>query len=185
MGLAVVHGIIHRHQGHVLVESEPGIGTSFQLYLPLVVANGMSTELEKQPDEWRELSGHLLAVDDEAVILDFVRELLEMRGCKVTTCTSSSSALNLFEQNPGQFDLVITDQTMPGMTGIDMAAAMHKIRPELPVILCTGFSQEIDAARATELGLSDFLLKPVDMEALLSAVDRALGGQNTQRKVGT
>ncbi|MCJ7810362.1 MAG: PAS domain S-box protein, partial [Desulfobulbaceae bacterium] len=150
MGLAMVHGIVKRHNGAISVQSKPGSGSSFDIFFPLVeqVQPEAPKELDKLP------RGHerILFVDDENSIVEFNKQRLERLGYTVETRTDSVKALALFLSNPDAFDLVITDMTMPSMTGDALARELLKIRPDLPIILCTGYSARMSEEKAMELG---------------------------------
>ena len=172
MGLSVVHGIVKKHGGEITVHSEPGVGTTFHVFLPVV-----ESMAEARPETAEPVRGgteSLLFVDDEAMVVDMGRERLERWGYRVTTRTSSGEALELFRVNPGAFDLVITDQTMPDMTGADLAKELLRIRPELPIILCTGFSRAITPEKARALGIRAFVMKPIVGAELGRTVRRVL-----------
>ena len=170
MGLSVVHGIVHGCGGHILVESRPGSGSVFRVLLP-----GVAQESEHAKEDWvlgqqTALEGHVLVVEDEQSVLQYIEEVLKGAGCRVTALTDSQRALALFEEQPSEFDLVVTDQTMPELTGRDLALAVLAARPDLPVVLCTGYSDQIDEQEAEILGITAFLRKPVETEILLNTV---------------
>jgi CheY-like chemotaxis protein len=160
LGLSVVHGIVNTHGGHISVYSEPDKGTRFDVYLPLfdladVKAETVSSEKLAASDE------HILLVDDEKPIVDVVQQMLERLGYQVTVRTSSIEALEVFRASMDKFDLVITDLTMPNMTGDKLAVELMNIRPDIPIILCTGFSENMSKERAEALGIKGFLMKPI------------------------
>lgn len=172
MGLSVIHGIVHGLHGHIVLQSEPGRGSEFLIYFQ---------PCDHAPQEEKSLldalspgpallQGRVLVVDDEAAILEFLKEMLEEEGLSVVTNISSVQALAWFAADPQRVDLVITDQTMPDMTGIEMVGRMKSYRPELGVILCTGFSRDITAQTAASKGIDHFLLKPVQLADLKQAV---------------
>jgi CheY-like chemotaxis protein len=174
LGLSMVHGIVENLGGVIKVYSEPGSGTTFNIYLPCADTQGgsMARAEAKIPggDE------RILLVDDEAMILEMTGELLTQMGYRVTARTSSVEAFNAFQADPDRFDLVITDQTMPNMTGKALAAKILGIRTGFPIILCTGFSTSINAEKALALGIRAFIKKPILRNELAAAVRLALDG---------
>lgn len=168
MGLAVVHGIVKSHGGTITVKSVPERGTTFELFLPV------SQNIEKvTTDAGAELptgNERILFVDDEKTLVDLGRQMLERLGYSVDSRTSSIEALELFKTQPDKFDLVITDMTMPNLTGEKLARELMRIRADLPVILCTGFSEQISESRAKKLGIKEFILKPLLMNKLAVTV---------------
>ncbi len=160
LGLSVVHGIVHSYGGEVLVQSEIGKGTVFRVYLPSIKTENHVIETEQRSDLPKG-NEKILLVDDEESILKLEKMMLLRLGYKVASYSSSPKALQAFRRNPEDFDLVITDMTMPHMTGDKLAVKMMKVRPDIPVILCTGFSQRITQEQADVLGIKGFLLKPI------------------------
>ena len=172
MGLAVVHGIIASCGGAITVESAPGQGATFAVYLPRIAEPTTSTLPSEEP-----LSGgseRLMFVDDEEVLVHLWQAALEHLGYTVRVCTGSLEALDVFRAVPQSFDLVITDYTMPTMTGVVLARELRRIRPDIPIILCTGFSDTMTAERAQALGIDDFVLKPLMVRDLSLAIRRVL-----------
>ncbi len=177
MGLSVVHGILHEHGGHVLVETTPGHGTCFRLLLPGLSAAVMEESCPEYANQvLRRGHGRVLVVDDEVRLVNYYAELLESQGYQVTGFTDAGEALLHFREAPEEVDLVITDQTMPEMTGMRLAEALLQIRPELPVILCTGYSDEIDARSAKALRVAEYFQKPVLPGDLINRVGELLQG---------
>jgi len=175
MGLAVVHGIIKGHGGSIEVLSRPGQGSTFLIYLPLLEDRAAESRQEK-PGPVPGGEEGILFVDDEEAIVDVSRQLLERLGYRVSALTSSLEALELFRAGPDQIDLVITDQTMPQMTGAELAQEMLRLRPELPIILCTGFSEQMSAQKAEAMGIRRFAMKPLVGRELARVVRQALDG---------
>ncbi|MFZ5775871.1 MAG: MASE3 domain-containing protein [Thermodesulfobacteriota bacterium] len=162
LGLSVVHGIVTSLGGHVTVYSEAGKGTTFHVYLPRCQqANGILSGAAARALSLPRGDEHVLVVDDEKVIVDLMRQILTSLGYRVTTCIDSRQALEQFEAQPTGFDMLITDMTMPHLTGAELAQQAMAIRPELPVILCTGFSEIINEEKAKALGIRRLLMKPV------------------------
>jgi CheY-like chemotaxis protein len=174
LGLSVVHGIVKSCGGAITVDSEPAKGTTFCVYFPAI-------EMERQPEvDVSEVlprgTEHILFVDDEPTLATLGERMLKDLGYRVVTRTSSVEALEAFRAVPDRFDLVVTDMTMPVMTGDTLAQGVRKIRPDLPVILCTGFSTKMTKEKAKALGLEELLMKPLIKPILAKAVRRALDG---------
>lgn len=160
MGLAVVHGIVIAHKGHITVDSTPGNGSTFNVYLPVINEENSFDEERVTPGEIKG-SGRILLVDDEEFLVEIGRASLGNLGYQVVAVTSSEEALAIFKCRPDDFDVVITDFTMPKMTGTGLAKAMLKIRPDLPIILCTGYSDHVDQEMATQIGIKRMAMKPL------------------------
>jgi PAS domain S-box-containing protein len=175
LGLSVVHGIIKNLEGTLRVKSSPGTGTTFDIFLPII---------QMSPDEAVETVGPLLTgrerilcVDDEPAVLNMCNQMLNYLGYRIETQTSSPEALELFRKNPERFDLVMTDMTMPQMTGDRLAAEIMKIRPDMPVILCTGFSHKMTKKQAKQHGIKAFLMKPLVLRDLSSTIRNVLDAE--------
>ncbi|MFQ5469158.1 MAG: response regulator [Gammaproteobacteria bacterium] len=171
MGLSVVHGIVHDTNGHIVLDSERE-GARFLLYFP---AHHDLPDNHLEEDEtisgFQSGSGeHVLVVDDEPSLARFLSDLLQSNHYRVTVENDSLQALNAFVENPDAYDLVVTDQTMPGLSGDEMIKKMFELRPDLPVILCTGFSETIDEDKAYKMGISGFFMKPVPSHELLNKI---------------
>jgi CheY-like chemotaxis protein len=173
LGLAVVHGIVKKNAGAITVASEAGKGTVFDIYLPAVNVP-ISAKVEHAERLVPGNSERILLVDDEKMLVDMGRQVLNRLGYVVVTRTSPVEALELFRAKPGDFDLVITDQTMPGMSGDALARELMRLRPGLPVIICTGYSQTMDEQTAARMGISGFVLKPLSLREIAAAVRKAL-----------
>jgi PAS domain S-box-containing protein len=172
MGLSVVHGIVKSHGGGILVESTLGEGTVFEVYFP---ALEKTIEKEKEPDgEIKGGSERILFVDDEESMVNLNRQRLERLGYQVKSTTKPLEALEWFKAEPDQFDVVITDMTMPRMTGDRLTKEILAIRPEMLVIICTGYSERMSAKEAEALGARKYIEKPMDTRNLASALREVL-----------
>ena len=172
MGLAMVDGIVKDHGGAITVYSEVGKGSTFNVFFPQVEAEGLPSEAASAPLATG--SEHILLVDDERAQVESIRNMLRRLGYKVVGKTDSQKALALFLKDPRAFDLVITDQTMPHMTGAELADRILQVRPDIPVILCTGFSEMIDANGALTMGICRFLMKPFSLREMSDTIRKAL-----------
>jgi len=173
IGLAVVHGIVKSHGGNIELQSTKGEGTSFIIYFPCL----MEDRKDAQKDSMAPTpcgSEKILVVDDEEAIARMVRQMLERLGYTVTVRTSSAEAFQLFKDDPYRFDLVITDMTMPKMTGDQLSMEIKKIRTGIPIIICTGFSEKMDEDKARMLGIEGFVLKPILQNELAVKVREVL-----------
>ena len=173
LGLSVVLGIVKQSHGYITAESEPGKGSTFTVYFP---RSKRSRSSRRQTVMALIQTGHerILFVDDEKALVEIGEELLAELGYEVICRTSSREALALFRLDPSRFDLIITDQTMPEMTGVEMAREMLVIRPDVPVILTTGFSHLVDADRALAAGIKAFAMKPLTKKELSKTIRKVL-----------
>ena len=174
LGLSVTYGIVKQHDGVIRVESRPGQGSVFHVYLPVAGDDLPAAEDERTALLSGQSMEHILLVDDDRDIVDLVGPMLKRQGYRVTSRTCGREALATFRRDPERVDLVITDMTMPNMTGSQLAVEIRRIRPDLPIILCTGFSEQIDEDKARTLGITAFLMKPVARDQLVEVVRRAL-----------
>jgi PAS domain S-box-containing protein len=172
LGLSVVHGIVKSHNGFITVESEKGKGSVFNIFFPKTEQNCQS--LDK--DDPAIPGGHerILIVDDEDILIEMEKRALEKLGYEVTPKTDGREALLAFKKESGKFDLVITDQTMPHMTGIDLANELISVRPDIPIILCTGFSEKVNADSAKAMGIKAFIMKPFTIKEMATTIRNAL-----------
>jgi CheY-like chemotaxis protein len=172
MGLSVVHGIVGSYRGAIAACSDPDEGSTFKVYLPVV-----ERQLEPQTQaEGPAANGteRILFVDDEPGLVNIGKQMLESLGYTVTTRTSSLEAFELFKAEPDRFDLVITDMAMPNMPGDILSTELMKVRPEIPVILCTGYSSKISDEIALQKGIKAFAYKPIAMHDLTKSVRKVL-----------
>lgn len=183
MGLSVVHGIVKGHGGAITVESRPGAGSRFDIYLPRIAGRETGDTATALPafNELPRGTERVLLVDDEVPLVTVGEQILSRLGYRVTAETRSTAALATFSENPQQFDLLITDHTMPDMTGIELAQKVLAIRPELPVILVSGFSEIGTQERARQLGVREFLTKPVPTRDLVQAIRKIFDKAPRQR----
>ncbi len=172
LGLAVVHGIVRGFKGAITVKSKPNAGTIFEIFIPRVKKGIKSAP--KITETLQTGQEQILFVDDEQMIVDIGKQMLERLGYRVSTRTSGVEALELFKNRPEKFDLVITDLTMPNMTGEVLARELLKIHSGIPIILCTGFSEQLTKDEAIEIGIREFIMKPVEMSQMAKTVRKAL-----------
>ena len=178
LGLAVTHGIVTQHSGHICAESKLGKASTFHLFLPIAAA--------MQPLFHRELpqavpggNESILIVDDESAVANSHATSLKNLGYKVTVAFEPHSAFNLFKQNPGSFDAVLLDQRMPDMTGDQLAVELLRIRPDIRIVICSGFSDSLSLRSAHDLGIRDVIMKPVVASELNRALRAALGERHS------
>lgn len=172
MGLSVVHGIVKSHGGFIFVNSELGKGTKFHVFLPMIEKTIASEDrLDESMPRGNE---RIMFVDDEVMLVTMAQEMLEFLGYEVAARTSSIEALEAFKAQPDKFDLVITDKTMPQMTGFDLAKELREIRPDIPIILCTGFSETIETEMAKAMSINAYIMKPLAMQELAASVRKVL-----------
>jgi CheY-like chemotaxis protein len=172
MGLAVVYGIITDLHGTITVESEPGAGSLFRVFIPKTKAE-VTIEQVKTDDSPRG-NERVLFLDDEELLAEWGNAALTRLGYKVTSMTDSTKALKTFSADPAQFDLVVTDQTMPGLTGMQLARKLLKTRPDIPIILCTGHSETVTQEEVQAIGIKELFIKPVNKTEFARTIRRLL-----------
>jgi CheY-like chemotaxis protein len=172
LGLAMVHGIVERHRGTIKIDSKPGEGSCFSVYFPLVetvpVDNGIAREGIRRGNE------RILLVDDEPGIVAMSCKMLAAMGYHVTAAANGSEAIERFQEEPHNFDLVITDMIMPDMTGNKLAQLILTIRPDVPVVLTTGYMDQSTLKEAEEMGICSVVLKPFGKKQMSDAIKKAL-----------
>jgi PAS domain S-box-containing protein len=173
MGLSVVHGIVTTMGGAIQVYSEPGKGMQFYVYFP-IEKNSFEERNNQAKEPIQGGTEQILLVDDEEAILAMEKRMLERLGYQVTSCSSSLEALEAFRSSPDKFDLIITDMAMPNMPGNKLSVELIKIRPGIPILLCTGFSEIMSEEKAASLGIKGFILKPIVMKDLFQKIREVL-----------
>ncbi|MDO8447670.1 MAG: MASE3 domain-containing protein [Rhodoferax sp.] len=175
LGLSMVQGILGRARGHVVVESQPGRGSRFQLLFPIALPPEASSDVHLSQQKAQSGGGQQIwVVDDESAVARFLGELLEEADYRVRLFNDPTDALTAFEAAPNDVDLLLTDQTMPGLSGLALALRLHSLRPNLPIILCTGYSDGLDAVEARRHGIRRYFSKPVSSDELLKALAEEL-----------
>jgi two-component system cell cycle sensor histidine kinase/response regulator CckA len=172
IGLAVVHGIVKNHGGRIAVYSETGKGSTFELFFPRMEIT--LTAVDKPKAELSTGTGRILLVDDEKMLIDVITEMLKILGYEVVSSNGSLDALQLFQSQCDRFDLVITDFTMPEMTGMELAAELLRIRGDIPIILSTGFTSAEIRETAKTMGIGEVMMKPFILQELAETVRRIL-----------
>lgn len=182
IGLSVVQGIVRSHGGFITVESDPGQGAKFNVFLPIIDRKDIPQAMTSK----NVIGGNerILLVDDEAMVVQMGQQMLERLGYEVTSCINSLEAFELFEKASDQFDLVITDMTMPELTGDRLAKMITNIRPELPVILCTGYSNRLDQRTIADAGVRAILYKPLVKNELAGTIRNVLSTKDASLSFG-
>jgi CheY-like chemotaxis protein len=176
LGLSVVLGIVKQSGGYITVESETGKGSTFTVYFPKITGE-LAADMTLMEEPLPTGSERILYVDDEEALLEMGEQLLTRLGYKVTSQSNSEAALAFVQENPSRFDLVITNQTMPEMTGVELTRRILAIRPDMPVILCTGFSHLVDADSARTAGIRGFAMKPLTKREIAKTIREVLDGK--------
>ncbi len=177
MGLSVVHGIVKSHGGRINCQSDPGSGTTFEVFFPTTKAEVL--EISPGGEVIPGGRGRVIFVDDEASLVGLAKQMLQNFGYDVVGCTSGVEALAAFKARPDQFDLLITDNTMPNMTGIELTIKIKQIRSDLPIILCTGFIEGIAEEKIKALGIASILMKPFIWEDIAQVIRQVLDKDNS------
>ena len=176
LGLPVVHGIVKSHGGAIDVTSTPGQGTTFDIYFPKIQNENPDEQNSAEPVTRDKKV--ILLVDDEEMMVDVTSQILTRLGYEVVSKTNSLDALKEFQEKPDEFDLILTDQVMPNMTGTQLSSAIISIRPDIPIILCSGFPEKICTEELNSIGIKQFIMKPVSRQVITSAVESALNKEN-------
>jgi len=182
MGLAVVQGIVKTYGGHIMVDTGPGRGTRFDILLAASAPVAPADAREAPAAELLHIEGkRLLVVEDEPLVRRYLEEFLSIAGAEVTGCSSAAEALEVFRRSPQSFSLIISDQTMPGMSGVQMVRQIRALNSEVPVLMFSGYADAVDGATRAELAIADVLLKPVMADELEAAIRRVLATGNSSR----
>jgi PAS domain S-box-containing protein len=172
LGLSVVHGIIKSHDGAIAVSSTPGQGTTFDILLPRL-ESGEIQELQSSQLDTKD-SELILLVDDEEMIINSTSQILERLGFDVIAKTNSIDALEAFQEEPDKFDLVVTDQVMPNMTGTQLSEKLLSIKPDIPIILCSVFPEDVNPEEVKKIGIKEFIAKPISMKKINKIIRKVL-----------
>lgn len=179
MGMAVCHGIISKHKGSIKVESSPGDGARFIIHLP--VADNFENDLQVEANDISSIQGseRILLIDDEKELLEMLERALSILGYQTVCFSDSIAGLDYFREHMGELDMVITDMTMPNLTGAEMSQDMLELRPDLPIIICTGYSEVLDRETAYDMGITAYILKPVIISELTTRMRAIFTGRNS------
>jgi CheY-like chemotaxis protein len=183
LGLSVVHGIVQKHDGIIVVSSEVGKGTTFQVFLPVDHSGKASADVLAAPAVRQGQGERIMVVDDEEMVVQVAAGVLKRLNYSVATFTNPFLAVKALQEQPSAYDLIVTDLTMPKMSGTELAVEMHRVRPDIAIVLCTGFIGAIEHAELVRLNLRGPLLKPFVLEAMAQvvgdALDKSLGASST------
>jgi len=182
LGLSVSYGIVRNAGGMITVESLPGVGSRFDIYFPLAGEPGPDAEIVGHAGPLPTGNEQILLVDDEHRIVELEKEILESLGYQTYPRTSSIEALEAFRHDPDRYDLVLTDQTMPNMTGLELARTIHNIRPDIPIVLCTGYSEKVTPEKINPLGIRALLMKPISRSDMAVTLRRILDESKIEMK---
>lgn len=172
-GLSVIHGIVKSHNGDIICKGNVSGGTTFEIYLP---EQREMSKIEELPEaELEKGAGRILVIDDDPILVKLLVEMLGIMGYEAESSTNSKKGLKIFKDAPKDFDLVITDMTMPELNGDALAREILSVRNNMPIVLCTGYNEHISEAQAKEIGITEFLMKPVNMKMLSSVLHNVLG----------
>ena len=176
MGLTTVDRIVHRNEGHIVLESKPGQGTTFRLLFSEDIAAKPEENIRAADTQHLspEHNHHILVVDDDRLIGCYLEDLLEAKGYKITVFSECRDVLESVTQSPNQFDLAILDQTMPEMTGGELYQKIVEVQGNIPVILCSGHGDAIDKVMMAEMGITEFIPKPIETHILLEKIENML-----------
>ncbi len=177
MGLAVIHGIVKSCEGDISVHSQPGKGTTFHVFLPCLKEKEKPGKKVRLSEDIPPGTERILLVDDEIALADVGARILEKLGYDVTGKSGAIEALETFRKEPERFDLIISDLTMPQMTGFQLAEEIKQIRPDIPIILCSGFTAATTKKQLKSAGVSDFVTKPVNKTELANVIRNVLDGR--------
>jgi PAS domain S-box-containing protein len=174
LGLSVVHGIVTAHKGHIKVDSKPGEGTCFSIYLPISKDDEADVLLEHKKTPLQGAKERIMLIDDEEQVVEMTELLLQRSGYKVTSFTDSIEAYRIFTESPDDFDVVVTDQTMPNLTGLELSKKILRIRKDTPIVICSGYSESVNEEICSEWGIKAYVSKPIIIKDLVKTIQDVL-----------